>query len=466
MSTEQAVAPKPGFFRRVFGSSRTNQQLDLGPPGSSAGRTSTQGRVTPIRMEEPSVSTPPSKLARVSSDVTNNKENQQTIVKKTSFFRRRKKSNSNIIPPPLPLTLSTPTPAPGEPSPISSLKALMGPYLGDGQYDIERSRSASDDQAGFHTAQSTPQLASVPQEYKSQPNTRTILTDGPHLNASSEGITSSRLTVPHHDSFLVDGSSTDDSASRSSRRSPTSPTTPSDQALRIPSVTSIEKVDSVNSSLSNVSFTKPMVTPRQESFNLNKDLPSSVTSARTAKSSPRVRPRLGINTSEDRSQQSLVKESPKVPPSETSEYRSAPSTPLILDDPVRSGSLASLPPRPDIVEPAEQSRDDPYKIKARQIYEGTDCDVDPGTACGWLCDPSSDRERYRKEYMKLFEWSGMNFLDSLRSLCERIAFKGEGQQLDRMLDAFAERWCECNPRHGFKGIGKSVSEIGRRLSLI
>ena len=453
---ELTVAPRPGFFRRVFGSSRTNQQLDPEPSGSVAGRTSTQGRVTPVRTEDVSVSTPPLKLARVSSDVMNNKQNQQTIVKKSSFFRRRKKSNSNIIPPPLPLTLSTPTPAPGEPSPISSLKALMSLYLGDGQYDLEPSRSASDDHNGFHTAQSTPQLTNVPQEYKTQPNAKVILTDGQRFNASSEGIIGSRLQVPHHESFLADASSTDDSVSRSSRRSPTTPISPSDQALRIPSVTSIENVESVNSSLSNVSSMKPMVTPRQESFNQNKDLPSSVTSARTAKSSPSIRPRLGINTSEDRSQQQLVKESPKVPPSETSEYRSAPSTPLILDDPVGTGSLASLPPKPDIVAPAEQTPEDPYKIKARQIYENTDSEIDPGTACGWLCDPSSDRERYRKEYMKLFEWSGMNFLACLRSLCDRIAVKGEGQQLDRMLDAFAERWCECNPRHGFKAIGKAI----------
>src|SRR5204863_3919991 len=28
----------------------------------------------------------------------------------------------------------------------------------------------------------------------------------------------------------------------------------------------------------------------------------------------------------------------------------------------------------------------------------------------------------------------------------------ESQQVDRILDAFAKRWCECNPNHGFKAI--------------
>jgi len=55
--------------------------------------------------------------------------------------------------------------------------------------------------------------------------------------------------------------------------------------------------------------------------------------------------------------------------------------------------------------------------------------------------------------MGLFDWSGINILSSLRIFCGRLVFKGETQQVDRIMDAIAKRWCECNPHHGFKLIG-------------
>ena len=55
--------------------------------------------------------------------------------------------------------------------------------------------------------------------------------------------------------------------------------------------------------------------------------------------------------------------------------------------------------------------------------------------------------------MGLFDWSGINILSSLRTFCGRLVFKGETQLVDRIMDAIAKRWCECNPRHGFKLIG-------------
>jgi Sec7-like guanine-nucleotide exchange factor len=67
-------------------------------------------------------------------------------------------------------------------------------------------------------------------------------------------------------------------------------------------------------------------------------------------------------------------------------------------------------------------------------------------------DPS--RATALKAYMRLFDWSGCNILQSMRIFCGRIVFKGETQQVDRIMVAFAHRWCECNPNHGFKSSGK------------
>ncbi|KAK9492218.1 hypothetical protein V1508DRAFT_168037 [Lipomyces doorenjongii] len=65
-----------------------------------------------------------------------------------------------------------------------------------------------------------------------------------------------------------------------------------------------------------------------------------------------------------------------------------------------------------------------------------------------LGDPH--RREARTAYMSNFNWTGKSILSGLRSLCERIYFRGEAQHIDRILDAFATRWCECNPNHGFQ----------------
>ncbi len=57
-------------------------------------------------------------------------------------------------------------------------------------------------------------------------------------------------------------------------------------------------------------------------------------------------------------------------------------------------------------------------------------------------------------YMNLFDWTNVDILSALRGLCARIALKGETQQVDRMLDAFSKRWCDCNCNHGFKASGE------------
>lgn len=54
--------------------------------------------------------------------------------------------------------------------------------------------------------------------------------------------------------------------------------------------------------------------------------------------------------------------------------------------------------------------------------------------------------------MELFDFHSMNILAAMRLLCERLLLKGETQQVDRIMVAFAKRWCECNSNHGFKSV--------------
>ncbi|KAA8897093.1 hypothetical protein FN846DRAFT_900209 [Sphaerosporella brunnea] len=88
--------------------------------------------------------------------------------------------------------------------------------------------------------------------------------------------------------------------------------------------------------------------------------------------------------------------------------------------------------------------------KARKIFEGDEEFISKDRAAAWLGDGDPNRATALKAYMQLFDWSGCNILQSMRTFCERLIFKGETQQVDRIMVAFAHRWCECNPNHGFK----------------
>lgn len=55
--------------------------------------------------------------------------------------------------------------------------------------------------------------------------------------------------------------------------------------------------------------------------------------------------------------------------------------------------------------------------------------------------------------MEMFDYSGINILSALRIFCGRLVFKGETQQVDRIITSISKRWCECNRTHGFKSVG-------------
>lgn len=52
--------------------------------------------------------------------------------------------------------------------------------------------------------------------------------------------------------------------------------------------------------------------------------------------------------------------------------------------------------------------------------------------------------------MDLYDFKDKSIVASLRLVCNRLVLRAETQQVDRILVAFAKRWCDCNPNHGFK----------------
>ena len=132
---------RPGFFRRVFGSSKTstpttnNLQAPVShlPASYNSSRAGSRSgyRTDGAMSGTVSGSGPPSIPARkTSKDLP-----QAPLNKKSSFFRRRKKSVSDDVPLPIrpvllhPQMQATSTIAAVESSPVSSLRKVMDPYL-------------------------------------------------------------------------------------------------------------------------------------------------------------------------------------------------------------------------------------------------------------------------------------------------------------------------------------------------
>lgn len=42
-----------------------------------------------------------------------------------------------------------------------------------------------------------------------------------------------------------------------------------------------------------------------------------------------------------------------------------------------------------------------------------------------------------------------------RKVCSKLYFRAEAQQIDRILEAFAQRYWECNPKTVFRNAGNS-----------
>lgn len=131
-------------------------------------------------------------------------------------------------------------------------------------------------------------------------------------------------------------------------------------------------------------------------------------------------------------------------------------------------------------EEEEEEDDDDSIIKnldiAQKIFNGDESIVAKDKAAAWLGDPyvsqsdawinilinmcrCPERTNIRKVYMSLYDWSGVNILSALRIFCGRLVFKGEAQQVDRIMDEIAKRWCECNPNHGFKSSGRHLVSV-------
>ncbi|ESZ96201.1 hypothetical protein SBOR_3422 [Sclerotinia borealis F-4128] len=141
-------------------------------------------------------------------------------------------------------------------------------------------------------------------------------------------------------------------------------------------------------------------------------------------------------------------------------YKSAVSLPLLQVEGQEEGPPSSplMSDREDVVpfeypdsegifdtQPTEEDQD-----RAQKIYDGNEDFVQKEKATAWLGDEGPARVRTLKAYMSIYDFTNINILASMRVMCGRLVLKGESQQVDRILDAFSQRWCRSNPNHGFK----------------
>ena len=448
---ESSFGSRPNFFRRVFGSSKPapSYHESLGHLNTPPARQS-QDRPSVLAGDSTRPSTPPSKLQkqpRSSVDLTANKENQPVLTKKpSSFFRRRKKSTSNNIPPPLPLSLPTErrpgAGPPGEPSPVSSLRAFMDPYLVNANASPSGGHTRNDSNQSFHTPGLGPTSVPTPFDESSRRPRHGRSTSNNSTRTPRQNKPVSNLRIPHQDSFLADSSSTEEPSKRSRDVSP---------ASELGRHVNSKVAEAASSNITPVAhIARPAIPERNWSWTPETssravqivDTPYNAQTAANATALP------GSNTSSALCIER--KTSPRASASDVSVYKSAPSTPLVAEAP---SAETRKSPIVHVSQPSiSQNELDADKAKAQKIYGNADEELDQTIAAAWLGEGGNDRERVRTAFMQLFDFTHVNILASLRNLCDRIVLKGETQQMDRLIDAFARRWCACNSNHGFKSI--------------
>ncbi len=510
---------RPGFFRRVFGSSRVQSpgHSDLQPPQlpqipipASKGGTranSRDGYSAPHKLAKP----PPDEIYHPSPAP---ETVQPPLVKKpSSFFRRRKKSAAEPMPPPvLPFHFQSNAQSHTEPaqrSPVSSLRQVMNPYL-DNPVQSDATQFAgtaeyNNNPLQTYTLQAKGSADPMHQDHDARQDAgfNNPLRQARDLPSAKRESTSERLhpkplerssSKPHDNSFFHDDSSNEtrlpgvaddhDFLRRDTVRLDHTPTSvPKDMKHRKENVKRQKKAREVPDS----SLQRSLDSPRDRTLltTLNGNPPSSprtnttpvksenrewLTSAQvtpttkqpakpgSAKDADRVWLQSLSSEEEFRdSDMNLPIERAEVSP--ISDYQSASST------------LPALKPNAEIHFPEPTAEDVAHKlsievdptqptpldrVRARQLYDGDGTLVEKSMAAAYLGEPGTDRIRLRQAYMELFDWQNLNILAALRGLCGRLYLKGEAQQVDRVLDAFSTRWCACNPNHGFKATGKSL----------
>ncbi|ORZ01662.1 hypothetical protein BCR43DRAFT_556274 [Syncephalastrum racemosum] len=83
----------------------------------------------------------------------------------------------------------------------------------------------------------------------------------------------------------------------------------------------------------------------------------------------------------------------------------------------------------------------------------------------WIGNGKPQSTRILTHYMQYYEFANLRLDEAFRRLCGKLHLKAETQQIDRILQAFAERYWQCNP-HSLFGSADVVHAIVYSLLLL
>jgi hypothetical protein len=529
----QSSKDRPSFFRRVFGSSRNNSATTAEPPPS-------HGSITSAEKENP----PSSKPSHIATQIKSHhapppprepprppKEHTHVLTKKpSSFFRRRKKSVSEPGPP-VPVAAVPPMRYQAEiensaplPSPVSSLRKVMNPYLKspgrsplDPQHNVEPQRNASlEDERhvrgfspdyepdktatiravkpGSSGTGDSPPDAHVPKQRSLAPPASFVLPIGLNGQSREERDGTFLQDNSDHDPDAHSNASTsalpkDASGTTwlSTSKPPSSPAVARDMALvaeyervhsrRSPTPAKLEPTisspildsprsatDSKSGQIKSTSTTNEewvMLTPTKSPSQLEKD--NRVWLEPSSSEDDVTSPNLALP-------KKAAEASARTSGSTDTVYKSATSLPIVQiqgesEVEASGGQMMAAAEAMKLPDELPQNDEMPVEVdreKAKKIYDCNEDFIQKEKAAAWMGEEGPARSRTLVAYMELYDFSNLNILAALRNMCNRLVLKAESQQVDRILDAFAKRWCQCNSNHGFKATGKILK---RRLCL-
>ncbi|KAK8243563.1 hypothetical protein HDK90DRAFT_126223 [Phyllosticta capitalensis] len=498
-ATQTSAPPKQeqrGFFSRVFGARKNNQQVQETPKTAGLPPQDQQRQRSP----EPNnrrPSTTPANSVHASQHTHSNthaKDDQRPAPvlnkKNSSFFRRRKRSvTEQTAAPPMPSPGQARTELPESVVPsasVTSLRQIMTPYLNDPRSDSPAASHYDSREQQRPLRDGVDKMPGFSPEYKPhkdatirpvKPGSRGTDDSVPPASDDVQQSPKYKLKVKRSkgsranddSSFLADSSGTEDKAStpppaekgpfmavpEQSRRPATSPAPP--QLAPLPGQENARS--KANGSELHTTSHKTLQKEMEDEDSWVIMNPARQDASGNDVSEGKSRVWLHPDSSdegygEDVSDLALPLEGTrKQPDPDTSSdayHSSASNLPVLQID--GHETRPSIEARRPLTAIDEEPTDDDRE-KARQVFEGVETFVPKSRAAAWLGEKTSVSARCRKAYMELYEWTGFSILLAMRDLCNRLVLKGETQEVDRVLDAFALRWCECNPNHGFKAPG-------------
>ncbi|KAF9124007.1 hypothetical protein BGW39_008532 [Mortierella sp. 14UC] len=83
---------------------------------------------------------------------------------------------------------------------------------------------------------------------------------------------------------------------------------------------------------------------------------------------------------------------------------------------------------------------------ARRLFDEDETLMKREEIAAYMATPNAFYRSILVHYMSYFDFSGLRLDMAFRALCQKLVLKGESQEVDRVLEAFAGRYVTCNPR--------------------